>query len=141
MESIKIEVNGLSGLDEAAKKIVETTKDEQIFIFEGEMGAGKTTLIKALAKEMGVNKVVTSPTFSIVNEYEANGKVIYHFDFYRIKNLQEAYDIGYEEYFYSENICFIEWPEKIAPLLPLHFVKIEISVQNENDRILTISKI
>lgn len=141
MESIKIEVNGLSGLDEAAKKIVETTKDEQILIFEGEMGAGKTTLIKALAKEMGVNKVVTSPTFSIVNEYEANGKVIYHFDFYRIKNLQEAYDIGYEEYFYSENICFIEWPEKIAPLLPLHFVKIEISVQNENDRILTISKI
>jgi tRNA threonylcarbamoyladenosine biosynthesis protein TsaE len=85
--------------------------------------------------------VVTSPTFSIVNEYDANGKVIYHFDFYRIKNLQEAYDIGYEEYFYSGNICFIEWPEKIAPLLPLHFVKIEISVQNENDRILSISKI
>jgi len=141
MESIKIEVNGLDGLENAAKRIIESTQDDQIFIFEGEMGAGKTTLIKALAKELGVTKVVTSPTFSIVNEYDANGKVIYHFDFYRIKNLQEAYDIGYEEYFYSGNICFIEWPEKIAPLLPLHFVKIEISVQNEDDRILSISKI
>jgi tRNA threonylcarbamoyladenosine biosynthesis protein TsaE len=141
MESVTIEVNGLDGLENAAKRIIESTQDDQIFIFEGEMGAGKTTLIKALAKELGVTKVVTSPTFSIVNEYDANGKVIYHFDFYRIKNLQEAYDIGYEEYFYSGNICFIEWPEKIAPLLPLHFVKIEISVQNENDRILSISKI
>ncbi|MNJ97203.1 tRNA threonylcarbamoyladenosine biosynthesis protein TsaE [compost metagenome] len=141
MESIKIEVNGLDSLENAAKRIIESTQDDQIFIFEGEMGAGKTTLIKALAKELGVTKVVTSPTFSIVNEYDANGKIIYHFDFYRIKNLQEAYDIGYEEYFYSGNICFIEWPEKIAPLLPLHFVKIEISAQNENDRILSISKI
>jgi len=141
MESIKIEVKGLDGLENAAKRIIESTQDDQIFIFEGEMGAGKTTLIKALAKELGVTKVVTSPTFSIVNEYDANGKIIYHFDFYRIKNLQEAYDIGYEEYFYSGNICFIEWPEKIAPLLPLHFVKIEISAQNENDRILSISKI
>ncbi|SDK86966.1 tRNA threonylcarbamoyladenosine biosynthesis protein TsaE [Pedobacter sp. ok626] len=141
MESIKIEVNGLDSLENAAKRIIESTQDDQIFIFEGEMGAGKTTLIKALAKELGVTKVVTSPTFSIVNEYDANGKIIYHFDFYRIKTLQEAYDIGYEEYFYSGNICFIEWPEKIAPLLPLHFVKIEISAQNENDRILSISKI
>ncbi|TKC58062.1 tRNA (adenosine(37)-N6)-threonylcarbamoyltransferase complex ATPase subunit type 1 TsaE [Pedobacter hiemivivus] len=141
METIKIEVNGLDGLENAAKRIIEATQDDQIFIFEGEMGAGKTTLIKALAKELGVTKVVTSPTFSIVNEYDANGKVIYHFDFYRIKNLQEAYDIGYEEYFYSGNICFIEWPEKISPLLPLHFVKIEVSAQNENDRILSISKI
>ncbi|WEK19314.1 MAG: tRNA (adenosine(37)-N6)-threonylcarbamoyltransferase complex ATPase subunit type 1 TsaE [Candidatus Pedobacter colombiensis] len=141
MENIKIEVNGLDGLENAAKKIVTRTQDDHIFIFEGEMGAGKTTLIKALAKELGVTKVVSSPTFSIVNEYDAQGKVIYHFDFYRIKNLQEAYDIGYEEYFYSGNICFIEWPEKIEPLLPQHYVKIEISVQNENDRILSISKI
>jgi tRNA threonylcarbamoyladenosine biosynthesis protein TsaE len=141
METIKIEVNGLDGLENAAKRIIEATQGDQIFIFEGEMGAGKTTLIKALARELGVTKVVTSPTFSIVNEYDARGKVIYHFDFYRIKNLQEAYDIGYEEYFYSGNICFIEWPEKIAPLLPLHFVKIEISAQTENDRILSISKI
>lgn len=141
MESIKIEVNGLADLDDAAKRIIATAQDEHIFIFEGEMGAGKTSLIKALASTLGVREVVTSPTFSIVNEYNADGKIIYHFDFYRIKNLQEAYDIGYEEYFYSGNICIIEWPEKIAPLLPEHYLKIEILVQNENDRILSISKI
>lgn len=141
MESIKIEVNGLAGLDDAAKRIIATAQDERIFIFEGEMGAGKTSLIKALAGALGVREVVTSPTFSIVNEYDADGKIIYHFDFYRIKNLQEAYDIGYEEYFYSRNICFIEWPEKIAPLLPEHYLKIEILVRNENDRTVSISKI
>lgn len=141
MESIKIEVKGLAGLDDAAKMIIATAQNERIFIFKGEMGAGKTTLIKALASALGVKEVVTSPTFSIVNEYDADGKIIYHFDFYRIKNLQEAYDIGYEEYFYSNNICFIEWPEKITSLLPEHYLKIEILVQNENDRVVSISKI
>lgn len=141
MESTAIEVKGLANLDDAAKKIVEIAQDECFFIFEGEMGAGKTTLIKALARTMGVTEVVSSPTFSIVNEYDANGRIIYHFDFYRIKNLQEAYDIGYEEYFYSGNICFIEWPEKIEALLPPHYLKITISALNENDRLLSISKI
>ena len=141
MNSIEIEVNGLSGLDNAAEQIMNFAPNERIFLFEGEMGAGKTTLIKVLAKVFGVTEVVTSPTFSIVNEYDAAGKVIYHFDFYRIKNLQEAYDIGYEEYFYSGNICFIEWPGKIEPILPEHYIKIEITVKNENDRILSISKI
>lgn len=141
MESMKIEVKGLASLDDAAKRIMATAQDERIFIFEGEMGAGKTTLIKALASALGVNEIVTSPTFSIVNEYDADGQIIYHFDFYRIKNLQEAYDIGYEEYFYSGNICFIEWPEKIAPLLPEHYLKLEILVQNETDRLVSISKI
>lgn len=141
MSSIKIEVNGLPDLEDAAKKIITFAEDEQMFIFDGEMGAGKTTLIKALAKTLGVTEVVTSPTFSIVNEYEANGNVIYHFDFYRIKDLQEAYDIGYEEYFYSGNICFIEWPGKIESLLPEHYIKIEINVINENTRILSVSKI
>ncbi len=141
MSSIKIEVNGLPDLEDAAKKIITFAEDEQMFIFDGEMGAGKTTLIKALAKTLGVTEVVTSPTFSIVNEYEANGSVIYHFDFYRIKDLQEAYDIGYEEYFYSGNICFIEWPGKIESLLPEHYIKIEINVINENTRILSVSKI
>lgn len=140
MENIKIEVNGLADLENAARQIVAFAPEDRIFLFEGEMGAGKTTLIKVLARTLGVNEVVTSPTFSIVNEYDAAGKIIYHFDFYRIKNLQEAYDIGYEEYFYSGNICFIEWPEKIASLLPEHYVKIEISALNENDRILSISK-
>ncbi|WP_316810547.1 tRNA (adenosine(37)-N6)-threonylcarbamoyltransferase complex ATPase subunit type 1 TsaE [Pedobacter heparinus] len=141
MEKIKIEVNGLDELDGAAKKILNHAKDEHFFIFEGEMGAGKTTLIKALAKAMGVDEVVSSPTFSIVNEYEANGRIIYHFDFYRIKNLQEAYDIGYEEYFYSENPCFIEWPEKVWELLPEHYLKIQIETLNENGRLLSIIKI
>jgi tRNA threonylcarbamoyladenosine biosynthesis protein TsaE len=141
MESIQIEVNGLAGLDDAAKEIIAAAQDERIFIFEGEMGAGKTTLIKALATALGVTEIVTSPTFSIVNEYDANGKTIYHFDFYRIKNLQEAYDIGYEEYFYSGNLCFIEWPEKIAPLLPEHYLKIEIMVKNETVRLVSILRI
>lgn len=141
MKSIKIEVNGLPDLENAAKKIINFAQGEQIFILEGEMGTGKTTLIKNLTKYIGVEEVVTSPTFSIVNEYNANDKVIYHFDFYRIKNLQEAYDIGYEEYFYSGNTCFIEWPGKVESLLPEHYVKIEITTVNENERILSISKI
>ncbi|MNY09326.1 tRNA threonylcarbamoyladenosine biosynthesis protein TsaE [compost metagenome] len=140
MNSIKIEVNGLPELENAAEQIVTFAGKEQIFIFDGEMGAGKTTLIKSLAKALGVTEVVTSPTFSIVNEYEANGDIIYHFDFYRIKNLQEAYDIGYEEYFYSGNKCFIEWPAKIESLIPEHYIKIEINVINENTRLLSVSK-
>lgn len=141
MESIKIQVNGLTELDLAAPKILALAGDAHIFIFEGDMGAGKTTLIKSLAKAMGVTEVVSSPTFSIVNEYDANGKPIYHFDFYRIKNLQEAYDIGYEEYFYSGNTCFIEWPEKIEGLIPEHYIKISIETLAENERLLSISKI
>lgn len=141
MESIEIEVRGLADLDDAAEKILAAAQDERIFILEGEMGAGKTTLIKAIARALGVKEIVTSPTFSIVNEYDADGKIIYHFDFYRIKDLQEAFDIGYEEYFYSGNRCFIEWPQKIASLLPEHYVKIEILVQNESNRLVVISKI
>lgn len=141
MNNIKIDVNGLPDLEDAAKQIISFAGEEPIFIFDGEMGAGKTTLIKVLAKALGVTEVVTSPTFSIVNEYDANGKTIYHFDFYRIKDLQEAYDIGYEEYFYSGSKCFIEWPGKIESLLPEHHIKIEITVKNESSRLLSISKI
>jgi len=141
MESIKIEVQGLDGLEKAARQILDYSQEERFFIFEGEMGAGKTTLIKTLAKALGVTDTVSSPTFSIVNEYDAAGQTIYHFDFYRIKNLQEAYDIGYEEYFYSGEICFIEWPEKIESLLPEHYLKIKIETLTETDRLLLISKI
>lgn len=138
---MKIEVKNLAGLDEAAQKVLEFAQNERFFIFEGDMGAGKTTFIKALAKALGVTDVVSSPTFSIVNEYEGKDGIIYHFDFYRLKNLQEAYDIGYEEYFYSENICLIEWPEKVEELLPEHYVKIEITAPGETERLLSISKI
>ena len=138
---MKIEVKNLAGLDQAAKEVLKFAQNERFFIFEGEMGAGKTTFIKALAKELGVKEVVSSPTFSIVNEYEGDGGIIYHFDFYRIKNLQEAYDIGYEEYFYSDHICLIEWPEKVEELLPEHYVKIEITAPGETERLLSISKI
>lgn len=141
METRKITVKGLSDLDAAAEQILDHAGAERIFIFEGEMGAGKTTLIKAIAKAMGVTETVSSPTFSIVNEYRTAERVIYHFDFYRIKNLNEAFDIGYEEYFYSGNTCFIEWPEKIADLLPEHYVKIRIKPVSESERLLSIIKI
>jgi len=141
METKKITVNGLGDLDAAASQVLDHAGSERIFIFEGGMGAGKTTLIKVLAGILGVTETVSSPTFSIVNEYRAGEQVFYHFDFYRIKNLTEAYDIGYEEYFYSGNTCFIEWPEKIEELLPPHYVKIAIEAVSETERVLSVTKI
>ena len=100
------------------------------------MGAGKTTFIKSICEELGVKDVMSSPTFSIVNEYRsAAGEKIYHFDFYRIKNISEAYDLGYEDYFYSNAFCFIEWPEKIQELLPKEAVKVKLSVVGEQRKI------
>src|SRR5690606_32906579 len=98
------------------------------------MGAGKTTIIKALCEELGVKEHVTSPTFSIVNEYTGNSGLIYHFDFYRLKNEQEAYDLGYEEYFYSGNYCFVEWPQKIESLLPQNAFSIYIDINADQSR-------
>ncbi|TDQ09581.1 tRNA (adenosine(37)-N6)-threonylcarbamoyltransferase complex ATPase subunit type 1 TsaE [Pedobacter metabolipauper] len=138
---MKIKLNGLHDLDEATSTILNFAGQGTFFVFEGDMGAGKTTLIKALSKALGVKELVSSPTFSIVNEYDANGSTIYHFDFYRIKSLQEAYDIGYEEYFYSGHICFIEWPERVLELLPDQYIKIELSTLSENERMITLSKI
>jgi tRNA threonylcarbamoyladenosine biosynthesis protein TsaE len=134
-------INHLNESSSAAKALLDFAGDQQLFIFEGEMGAGKTTFIKALCKELGVKETVSSPTFSIVNEYEAVGRIIYHFDFYRIKNLQEAYDIGYEEYFYSGNTCLIEWPERIAELLPEHYIKVQIEALSPDQRAFTFTKI
>jgi tRNA threonylcarbamoyladenosine biosynthesis protein TsaE len=138
---MNINVNSLSDLDQAAIALLDFAGTEKIFVFEGDMGAGKTTFIKVIAKALGVKELVSSPTFSIVNEYEGKGSTFYHFDFYRIKNLQEAYDIGYEEYFFSGNTCFIEWPEKVEELLPEHYIKVEIKMLSENERILSINKI
>ena len=111
-----------------------------VWLFYGEMGSGKTTFIKCLCGHLGVRDAMSSPTFSIVNEYRAGGeRKIYHFDFYRIKNEAEAYEIGTEEYFYSGDRCFIEWPEKIPSLIPPAYAEISIVVENQNQRTIALS--
>ena len=113
----------------AAKKILDESNSEKIFVFKGEMGSGKTTLIKELCLQIGVISAMSSPTFSLINEYETNsGEVVYHFDFYRLEGEQEAFDYGYEDYFFSGNYCFIEWPEKIPNLIPDNYLLIEIEM-------------
>jgi tRNA threonylcarbamoyladenosine biosynthesis protein TsaE len=139
-ETKEIIVYNLESLDEVARKVAGFAKKEHIFLFYGEMGAGKTTLIKSLCKVLGSDENVSSPTFSIVNEYPLPAGKIYHFDFYRLKNQVEALDMGCEEYFYSGGYCFIEWPEKIPDLLPEHFIKIEIEVRADNERVITLHK-
>ncbi len=138
---MNIKINHLDELNKAAEALLSFAGNEKIFAFEGEMGAGKTTFIKVLCEELGVKDVVNSPTFSIVNEYAAADQVIYHFDFYRIKNLQEVFDIGYEEYFYSGNICLIEWPERIRELLPDHYVEVGITALSADKREFSFIKI
>lgn len=122
-------------LQQAAKTFVENMKDRKIFAFYGKMGAGKTTFIKAICEQMGVRDVVTSPTFAIVNEYtDGRDNSLYHFDFYRIEKLEEVYDMGYEDYFYSGNVCFLEWPELIEEILPNDTVRVTISEQADGTR-------
>lgn len=122
-------------IKQAAKQFVETMGENTVFAFYGKMGAGKTTFIKAVCEELGVEDTVTSPTFAIVNEYEAaDGRPIYHFDFYRIKKVSEAYDMGCEEYFYSGHPCFIEWPELIEEVLPEETVNVNIEALPDGDR-------
>lgn len=124
---VKLTCNDLATAPLIAKKILMTFRDRRIFALSGEMGAGKTTLIQFLCKELGVTDFAISPSFSLVNEYRTSrGECVYHFDFYRINDIREAYDMGYEEYFYSGNYCFIEWPEKIMELLPDDCVHIKI---------------
>ncbi len=119
----------LEDLEQIAHQVIEAANGRNIWIFEGEMGAGKTTLIKAICRELGVVGHIQSPTFSIVNEYlSSSGKTIYHFDFYRLKNETEALDFGVEEYFDSGNICLLEWAEKVESLLPENCFKITISL-------------
>ena len=121
-----------------AQKIIKNAKSK-VLLFNGEMGAGKTTLIKEITKQLGVEDIASSPTFSLVNEYQTSkGETIYHFDFYRINSEEEAYDIGIEDYFHSNAWCFIEWGEKVQNLLPLEIVNINIQVLNENQRTIDI---
>lgn len=129
---VKIKIDTLSQLPAAAQELLRLFGAEKVVAFEGEMGSGKTTIIKALCDCLGVKDNVSSPTFSIVNEYfTENGETIYHFDFYRLKSLREALDIGVEEYFYSGAYCFIEWPEKIGELLPE--TALRVFIEKEND--------
>lgn len=129
----------LDQIANAARRIIEEAGDEKIWIFQGQMGAGKTTLIKALAKQMGVEDQVSSPTFGIVNEYgTAAGSKIFHFDFYRMDDPTEALDIGIEEYFYGGEYCWLEWAEKIAQFLPEEFLLIRIIPDSQNSRTITL---
>lgn len=127
-----LEIQSLKTISFIAQKFIDQIGDRTIFAFNGKMGAGKTTFIKSICEVMGVKETVNSPTFSIVNEYEAaDGRIIYHFDCYRINKIQEALDLGAEEYLYSGNLCFIEWSENIAPILPDSLVNVDI-VEAEN---------
>lgn len=134
-----IEIKKLEELQKAAKLFIETYKDKKVFAFYGAMGVGKTTFIKALCEELEVVDIVNSPSFAIVYEYKTQGQgVIYHFDFYRIKNIEEAFDFGYEDYFYSDNYCFIEWPEKIDSLLPENCAKVYLEEQPDGSRTIKV---
>ena len=136
---MEIKINSLDQIREAAKTFIGAMGDNTVFAFYGKMGAGKTTFIKALCEELGVTDVINSPTFAIVNEYRSEdaGDLIYHFDFYRIKKLEEVYDMGYEDYFYSGALCFIEWPELIEDLLPGNAVSVNIEEQEDGSRVIS----
>ena len=140
---MEINIQSLDQLQKAARLFVEAMGDNTVFAFYGKMGAGKTTFIKAVCEELGVSDVITSPTFAIVNEYRSDlaGELIYHFDFYRIKKLEEVYDMGYEDYFYSGAVCFIEWPELIEELLPGNTMKVTIEEVENGARRLTLKEL
>ena len=133
---MEIKINSLDNIREAAKQFIAAMEDNTVFAFYGKMGAGKTTFIKAICEELGVTDVINSPTFAIVNEYRSDetGELIYHFDFYRIKKLDEVYDMGYEDYFYSGALCFIEWPELVEEVLPGDAVKVIIEEMEDGIR-------
>lgn len=136
---MEIKIKSLDEIGKAAQEFIDAMGDNTIFAFYGKMGAGKTTFIKAVCEALGVKDVINSPTFAIVNEYLAgNGEPIYHFDFYRIKKEQEVMDIGYEDYIYSDCLCFMEWPELIEDLLPEDTVKVTISEQEDGSRVISL---
>ncbi|BDD03636.1 tRNA (adenosine(37)-N6)-threonylcarbamoyltransferase complex ATPase subunit type 1 TsaE [Aureibacter tunicatorum] len=136
-----IEKYTINDLPEVCRQVIEFAQEHTIWIFDGEMGAGKTTTISAMAKELNIIDNVSSPTFSIVNEYIDNkDNYFYHFDFYRIKNEVEAMDIGVDEYFYSGHVCFLEWASLIPSLLPEKHIKIEISIEDEKHRTIKATK-
>lgn len=133
-----IQINTIEELPQAAEAFLNHFQNERLFAFYGKMGAGKTTLIKALCRSLGSTDPITSPTFALVNEYStADNERIFHFDFYRIKNIEEALDIGFDDYIYSGKYCMMEWPENIEDLLPEEIVKVEIEVLDSSARRIT----
>ena len=139
---MNIVIENIDHIREAAREFIDHIGDHHVFAFYGKMGAGKTTFVKAICKELGVEDVITSPTFAIVNEYSLppGGRLegaLFHFDFYRIKKLEEVYDMGYEDYFYSGALCFIEWPELIEDILPDDAVRVNITEQNDGSRLVS----
>lgn len=133
---MEIKINRIEEIGPAAKEFIRAMGDHTVFAFYGKMGVGKTTFIKAVCEALGVEDIITSPTFAIINEYRSDsGELIYHFDFYRIKKIEEVYDMGYEDYFYSGALCFIEWPELVEELLPEETVKISMEEQSDGSRI------
>ncbi|MDR1809460.1 MAG: tRNA (adenosine(37)-N6)-threonylcarbamoyltransferase complex ATPase subunit type 1 TsaE [Prevotella sp.] len=137
---MKISIPDTGALEQAASAFVQGMGDNTVFAFYGEMGAGKTTLIKAICRKLGVEDVINSPTFALINEYRSDsGELIYHFDFYRISKIEEVFDFGYEDYFYSGSLCFIEWPEKIESLLPHDTVNVSITVLPDGGRVVEMA--
>ena len=135
--NMKIRITSLDNIREAAKAFLAGMGTSKVVAFYGKMGAGKTTFIKAICEELGVEDVITSPTFALVNEYTAgNGTPVYHFDFYRIKRLDEVYDMGYEDYFYGGNLCLLEWPELIEDILPDDAMRVSITEQEDGSRVI-----
>ena len=140
---MEIKIQDLSQIRDAARQFIDMIADLTDFAFYGKMAAGKTTFIKAICEELGVKDVITSPTFAIVNEYSIDHSPLnidhslYHFDFYRIKKLEEVYDMGYEDYFYSGSLCFIEWPELIEELLPDDAIRVIIEEQPDGGRVVS----
>lgn len=138
--NINIKIESLDKIDEAALEFIRAMGDNTVFAFHGDMGAGKTTFIKAICENLGVSDTINSPTFAIVNEYRSDsGELIYHFDFYRINKIEEVFDFGYEDYFYSGSLCFIEWPEKVDTLLPKDTVNVYVKVQEDGSREVSLS--
>jgi len=135
VNNMEIKIKSLDNIREAAKAFLDGMGTGKVFAFYGKMGTGKTTFIKAICEELGVTDVITSPTFALVNEYTAaDGSPIYHFDFYRIKKLDEVYDMGYEDYFYGGSLCFLEWPELIEEILPEDVTKVTITEEADGSR-------
>ena len=134
----RIEIDSLSDLPRVAEEIIHSLDGRSVVLLRGGMGAGKTTLVSRIAALLGAEDTVTSPTFALVNQYEGAECRIYHFDFYRIDNIEEVFDLGYEEYFYSGDLCLVEWPEKIEPLIPDDAMVVRITAGDDEHRIFEI---